>query len=450
MSQHLASGRWVAEIAASLAPHPLFAALATEARLGIAERCDIVRYQAGSVLMRQGECGSFACIIMEGEIEIFVEISAEPVHLATLGPKQIVGELGLLTEAPRSATAVARTDAVAIRIERDTLLSLAASLPAIGLNLIRELGRRLEPMNPALAYLTHAAMALGRDEYDPAMLGELTDAPGIFAGFAQAFAQMATEIRGKQQRHQEMMAAAAIQQSILPSPLPQHGLSAKVDLHGEMHPAQEIGGDFYDFWMIDDEQLVLTIADVAGRGVPAALYMAVSRTVMRTVASVVDLEARVREANRLLSVENVEGMFVTIFHGVLNLETGVLAYCNAGHNPPYLLRADEIETLKPTGPAFGLDVEMGYRIEERRLAPGDALFLFTDGVTEALNGAGEEFGAERLEAALAGMRGLGAHELVAKALAEIEAFVAGAKQSDDITCLVIRFSPAKFEGGRRT
>lgn len=168
------------------------------------------------------------------------------------------------------------------------------------------------------------------------------------------------------QRHQEMIAAAAIQQSILPSPLRQAGLSTMIDLHGEMHPVQEIGGDFYDFFMVGDEQLVLTIADVAGKGVPAALYMAVSRTVMRSVASIADLAARVREANRLLSVENAEGMFVTMFHGVLNLGTGALAYCNAGHNPPYLLRAEGTDILDPTGPAFGL---LSFRPSRRKGSP---------------------------------------------------------------------------------
>ena len=234
-----------------------------------------------------------------------------------------------------------------------------------------------------------------------------------------------------------MLAAAAIQQSILPAPLGED-LSALVDLHAEAHPAREMGGDFYDYFMLDDERLAVTIADVAGKGIPAALYMAVARTVMRSVASITDLSARVREANRLLSAENTASMFVTMFHGVLNFKTGALVYCNAGHNPPYLLRAEAVESLKPTGPAFGLDINMRYSIGDKELGRGDTLFLFTDGFTEAVDGRGEEFGINRLESALAHSRGLAAHDLVAGVLAELRSFVGAAEQGDDITCLALR------------
>jgi CRP-like cAMP-binding protein len=155
-------------IADKLASHPLFARLDGDAQLCIAQRCEIVNYPAGTVLTRQGETGSFACVVLEGEIDIFVEIPAGPIQMATAGRNQIVGELGLLTGTPRTATAVARTDAVAIRIEHDTLLSLTAEYPPIALSIIRELGSRFQSMNPALAYLTYAATALRRDEYDPA------------------------------------------------------------------------------------------------------------------------------------------------------------------------------------------------------------------------------------------------------------------------------------------
>jgi phosphoserine phosphatase RsbU/P len=435
------------KIADKLAPHPLFARLDRDTQLGIAARCEIVRYAAGTILMRQGEDGSFASVVLEGEIDIFVEIPPGPVHMATIGRNHIVGELGLLTGTPRTATAVARTDVVTIYIEQDTLLNLTAEYPEIALSIIRELGSRLHSMNPALAYLTHAATALGRDEYDPAMLGELTSQPGVFAGFARAFAEMATELRAKQQRHQEMIAAAAIQQSILPAPLPHAGPTAVVDLHAEMHPAREIGGDFYDYFMLDDEHLAVTIADVAGKGIPAALFMAISRTVMRSVSGIADMNARIAEANRLLSDENAASMFVTMFHGVLDLPTGTLLYCNAGHNPPYLLRASGgFETLNPTGSAFGLDTDMPYRIGQSVLQPGDALFLFTDGITEALDPKNNEFGTVRLEAALQAERARSAADLVSRIIADTTDFAAGAEQSDDITCLALRFRPPESRG----
>ena len=432
----------VEELADSLAPLPLFARLDRKAQLAIAERCTVGTYRAGVVVMQQDEAASFAIVVLDGEIDVFVEIPAGRIHIATVPRHQVVGELAALTGAQRTATVVARTDVIAVRIKREDLVRLTTKYPGLSLSIVQELGRRLNSMNRSLASLTYAAMALGRDEYDPEMLRELTSQPGAFTGFARAFAAMADEIRAKQQRRQEMQAAAAIQQSILPPPLPRDGPAAAVDLHGEMHPAREIGGDFYDYFLLGDTHLALTIADVSGKGIPAALFMAVSRTVLRSVTGIDDMAARMAEANRLLSAENTASMFVTMFHGVLDLRTGVLCYCNAGHNPPHLLRlGGGREVLRPTGIAFGLDGDMPYRIEERELRPGDTLFLFTDGITECFDGEGEEFGDARLEAALEAGRGRAAAGLVAGVLEATAAFAAGAEQSDDITCLALRYRP---------
>ena len=431
----------VEELADQLAPLPLFARLDRKAQLAIAERSTVAAYSAGATLMEQDEAASFAIVVLEGEIDVFVEIPAGRIHIATVPRHQVVGELAALTGAQRTATVVARTEVVAVRIKREDLVRLTTKYPNLSLSIVQEVGRRLNSMNRSLASLTYAATALGRDEYDPEMLAELTSQPGAFTGFARAFAAMADEIRAKQHRRQEMQAAASIQQSILPPPLPHDGAGAAVDLHGEMHPAREIGGDFYDYFLLGGTHLALTIADVSGKGIPAALFMAVSRTVLRSVSGVDDMVARMAEANRLLSAENTASMFVTMFHGVLDLATGLLRYCNAGHNPPYLLRVGGREALQPTGIAFGLDADMPYRIDETVLQPGDALFMFTDGITECFDRDGEEFGNVRLEEALEAGRGRGAAELVAGVLEATSAFAAGAEQSDDITCLTLRYRP---------
>jgi serine phosphatase RsbU (regulator of sigma subunit) len=235
-----------------------------------------------------------------------------------------------------------------------------------------------------------------------------------------------------------MQAAAQIQQSILPPPLPREGAATRIDLHAEMHPAREIGGDFYDFFLIGEDRLAVTVADVSGKGIPAALFMAVSRTVLRGGERGDDMATDMEGANRLLAAENAAAMFVTAFHGVLDLKSGALRYCNAGHNPPYVLRANgDRETLKATGIPFGVMEDMPYRIAEMRLAPGDALFLFSDGITEAFNPEAEEFGTERLEAALEAARDTDAAGLVTAVLAATNAFAAGAEQSDDITVLAL-------------
>jgi serine phosphatase RsbU (regulator of sigma subunit) len=244
---------------------------------------------------------------------------------------------------------------------------------------------------------------------------------------------MAAEIEAKKRRRDEMQAAAQIQHSILPGPLAREGAAATVDLHAEMHAAREIGGDFYDYFLVGENQLAVTVADVSGKGIPAAL---------RSTDVDDDLGESMERANTLLATENEASMFVTAFHGLLDLATGVLRYCNAGHNPPYLLRAGGgRETLPATGIAFGVMADMPYRVAETTLAAGDTLFLFSDGITEAFNPQAEEFGNARLEAALEAVRGRGAAEVVADILAATTAFAAGAEQSDDITALALVYRP---------
>ena len=430
------------EIALILAPHPIFARFDRESLLAVAGEFGVATYPAGATIMREGDPGSFALVILEGEVEIFVALPTGPVPMATLGPSRIVGELGAFTDMPRTATVIARTDLAVARIEQDSLMRLSAEYPAIGMAIIRELGGRLAGMNRSLAYLTQAAEALARDEYDAALLDELTSQPGELATFARAFAGMAAELRAKQKRREEMRAAAEIQQSILPPPWAWTGPAACVDLHAEMHPAREIGGDFYDYYLIDADRLAITVADVSGKGIPAALFMAVSRTVMRGVSAARDMSAGMSEANRLLATQNAACMFVTMFHGVLDLTSGVLRYCNAGHNPPYLLRAAGGRTiLNATGVPFGIDESMPCGIAETVLDPGDALFLFSDGIPEAFDMAGNEFGAARLEQALEAARDCGAAGLVRRVLGAVAAFAAGAEQSDDITCLALVYRP---------
>ena len=431
------------EIAEILALHPTFARFDRASLLAVAGQCGVATYPVDAMVMREGDAGSFALVILEGEVDVFVALPTGQVQMATIGRNRIIGELGVFTDMPRTATVVARTALVVLRIEQASLMRLSAEYPAIGVAIIRELGGRLAGMNRSLAYLTYAAEALRHDQYDAAVLDELTRQPGELAIFAQAFAGMADEIRAKQHRREEMQAAAQIQQSILPPPWVGEGTAACVDLHAEMHPAREIGGDFYDYFMIDEHRLAVTVADVSGKGIPASLFMAVSRTAMRGITSARDMAVGLAEANRLLVTENSACMFVTMFHAVFDLANGTLRYCNAGHNPPYLLRAHggARETLGATGIPLGIDADRAYRIAEIVLHPGDALFIFSDGITEAFDTASIEFGTARLEAALEGGRGGSAADLVDGVLGATAAFTAGADQSDDITCLALTYRP---------
>jgi phosphoserine phosphatase RsbU/P len=432
----------VDEVVRVLGQHPTFRQFDPAALHALAARCGFTRFTQGDTIMRQGETGDFAYLVLDGTADVFVEIPAGHIPMATLGRYNTIGELAAFTDMPRTATVIASTELSALRIERDALLGLASEYPVIAVAVIGELGRRLHGMNLPLAFLTYAAGALARDEYDDRLLTELTNQQGELANFARVFANMAAEIRAKQQRRREMEAAADLQKSILPGPLAGDGATAAIDLHAEMHPAREIGGDFYDYFLLGDKKLAVAVADVSGKGIPAALFMAVSRTVLRSVAGNDDMEAAMRDANRLLSAENDACMFVTAFYGVLDLANGVLRWCNAGHNPPYLLRAaGSREMLHATGVPFGVDPAGFHRIGESVLMPGDGLFLYSDGITEAFNRDDEFYGTTRLEQALDRVRGHSAAQIVAEVLADAAQFAAGAEQADDITCLVLRYRP---------
>ena len=191
----LGIGKWtVEEIAQLLAPLPIFARLDPSTLAAVAGHCGFAYFHAGDTIMEEGRVSTIADVILSGEVDVFVDTPAGRVHVATVGPPHLVGELGALAAMPRSATVIARSDLCVLRIERDNLMSLTAEHPSIGVAIIAELGQRLHGMNRSLAYLTYAATALGRDEYDPDMLAELTRQPGELANFARAFANMAAEL----------------------------------------------------------------------------------------------------------------------------------------------------------------------------------------------------------------------------------------------------------------
>lgn len=240
----------------------------------------------------------------------------------------------------------------------------------------------------------------------------------------------------------DLSVAREIQHAILPRSFKLKMEDADlVDIYASMVAAKDVGGDFYEFFPIDDHRIGFTIADVSGKGVPAAIFMAVSRTLLkatglRDVASNVCIQM----VNDMLCGESVESMFVTVFYGIYDLKTGEIDFTNAGHNPPYILHADgTVEMLKSEcNLVLGAIEGMTFKNESLRLNPGDALVMYTDGVTEAENKDHEQFGEARLEATLAELKGAESKQIVDTVNAKVKEFVAGAAQSDDITQLVIR------------
>ncbi len=239
----------------------------------------------------------------------------------------------------------------------------------------------------------------------------------------------------------ELQIASDMQQSVLPSTFPPFPERTDLDIYARMTPAREVGGDFYDFFMLDEDCLGIIVADVSGKGIPAALYMMLSRALVRGRALQGLSPAQcLTEANDMLCVNNPTSMFVTLFYGVLNLATSELTYCSGGHNPPMLVspggQAQELRSVG--GPLLGGFDGVTYREGTRMMQPGEYLFLYTDGVTEAENRMQAMLGTERLAATLERHAGLDAEALVQAVFDDVHAFADGAMQSDDITAMAVR------------
>jgi sigma-B regulation protein RsbU (phosphoserine phosphatase) len=242
--------------------------------------------------------------------------------------------------------------------------------------------------------------------------------------------------------HQELEVASQIQRAMVPCQFPPFPDRSEFAIHASMTPARAVGGDFFDFFLIDAERLGFVIGDVSGKGVPSALFMAVCRTLIKANALVgVSPEACLGQVNRVLASEGVASMYVTVFYGVLETRNGQLTYCNAGHNPPYVLRRDgSVEPLAQIGGmVVGLFENTCFEAGHLVLEPGDGLFTYTDGVTEACDLAGEEFTTSRLAPCLERCRGLDLDDVIRAVGAEVAAFVGEASQGDDITMLALRY-----------
>ena len=240
----------------------------------------------------------------------------------------------------------------------------------------------------------------------------------------------------------ELKLAAAIQSSALPRVDSLRPRPDGVELYATMTAAREVGGDFYDFFWIDDKHFAFLIADVSEKGIPAALCMMSAKTWIKSLAkSRLEPAAVFTEANRMLCFDNDTGMFVTVFFGILELDTGKLTCINAGHNPPLLRRAERNYEFLRLEPDFILGTlpDIEYRQTELTLNAGDRLFLYTDGVTEAINSDEEEFGNKRLLSALKQFSSDVPEELAGHIYGQLNEFSRGCPQYDDITMLILDY-----------
>lgn len=256
----------------------------------------------------------------------------------------------------------------------------------------------------------------------------------------------------------ELAVATRIQENMLPNIFPPFPDRREFDIFASMKPAKEIGGDFYDFYLLDEHRIAITIADVSGKGIPAALFMVVSQVILKNFVCITaegtSLSDAVAEANVRLCQNNETMMFVTAFIGILDFRDGTLTYVNAGHTPPLVYRAQEDRfSCLPTARNFVLGAmeDFAYVAQRIRLRHGDVLFLYTDGVTEAANARDELYGQERLVDCLntSHVAWLPLRELLSRLRTSIDDFVQDAEQADDITMLALAFygDTAREDGG---
>lgn len=239
--------------------------------------------------------------------------------------------------------------------------------------------------------------------------------------------------------------ATDLQLAGLPQDFPPFPDRTDFDIHAGMVTAKEVGGDLYDFFLLTPHKLGFVVADAAGKGLPAAIFITLTRTLLRAAAQKLESPAAcLGTVNALLCIDNPTLMFTTAFYGILDTETGEIVYANAGHNPPYVLRRNgTIDTLTGLGGmALGIMDDMHYETQRYRLAPGESIVCFSDGVTEATNAAGALFSEDRLIALFDGQTGTHPTELFATIISEVDSYMSIAPMADDVTLLVIRYNGA--------
>lgn len=341
------------------------------------------------------------------------------------------------------------------------LLMLAMFFIAVGIAYIA-VNRIVQPITRLAGYtqsLAASAFESGLDipqdilrlqEKHSDEIGELADS---FISMEHILQQYVSDLKdttaAKQRIESELNIAHEIQMSMIPKIFPPFPDRREFDLHAKLISAREVGGDFYDFYFIDDRHLCFAIGDVSGKGVPASLFMALTKTLFRATGGPRNPTARgiLTHLNNEISRDNASCMFVTAFCGVLDTQTGEIEFCNAGHNPPFVVIKGEVSELPGTGDvALGVMEDFEYRSGNIRLAPGDQLVLFTDGITEAMNGEDAFYTESRLSAMLARVEGQSSRQVIRHTVEDVRAFAQGTPQSDDITMVVLGYRGPEAEG----
>lgn len=411
--------------------HPLRELIMNETLFGIAEARNDARLREIGRKMIRGESGfvPFRSIVSQEPCWMYyMPVPANGWTLAVLFPQN------------EFTADIARLSRMIIILGIAGLLLLSIAVAFIARSIT----------NP-LAAMAQASKAIATGNLDvelPACasndeVGKLAEAFRYMKESLKEYITQLTETTASKERiESELKIAHDIQVSILPKIFPPFPDRPEFDIYAVIEPAREVGGDFYDFFFIDDKNFCFVIGDVSGKGVPAALFMAVTKTLIKATAQRgIDPGEILTNVNRELSQGNDSCMFATIFCGMLNTETGALSFANGGHNSPLIVRRDkEPEFLAGTGGlVVGAMEDAAYATQTVPLEPDESLFLYTDGVTEAMDARGEFYSDERLNQQVAQHRGNPIRQIIEGIMENIASFSRGALQSDDITIMMIQF-----------
>lgn len=432
------------------------------------EHLEIVELAAGAQLFAQGDAADAVYFVERGELAVMLEVpGAGRVPVRTFGAGQSIGEMAIYRDDVRAATVEARTAVQLWRLRAAALKELERTEPAIAIAMHRRVAAMLAErvafgnteLKEPLARLAHAIRGLATSQFSAtgwdrtavAVAGQRPDEVGAVAG---ALLFLETQLRtylvelqrataAREQIESELRIAGEIQTSFLPPPLSALARS-KVDFAATMRPAREAGGDLYDGFFLDEHRFFFVIGDVSGKGVSAALFMAVTAMCLRAMAAAIpDAGELIARVNALLCQRNDTMQFVTVFMGVLDTATGELTWCDCGHPPVFLVGGTGVrERLDDrSGPPLGAFEEAQYAIHQCHVAPGETIVLYTDGVTEAMNAAEAFYGEDRLVNLLAApAASASAQSCLDLIVNDVLAFAGTAPQADDITVVTLRRS----------
>lgn len=373
--------------------------------LGALADCSVIEPAERQVLLERDAPNHRVFILLAGSMTLDLGDDAAP-HPVPLAPGQSVGELSITDGSLVSARVTAEPGSRILVIDEEAFWRRLMVIPGIVRNLMTIQAERIRRSNDLVVEKLRGEMAYAQLRRDLAM-------------------------------------SAEIQRSMLPSRFPLFPGRIEFDLYATMLPARDVGGDFYDAFLVDAGHLFFIVGDVSGKGVSAALFMARAMTLFRIEASQkIAPHLILQRVNEVLAENNERCMFVTVSCGILDVQSGDLSYSNAGHCPPLLGRGGRFRWLDvPPGPAIGLVEEARYASAAARLQEGDLLLLYTDGVTEAADPANGEYSEERLLAEAEGLQAANPREAVDGLMQSIYAFARGAEQSDDITLLALQVNP---------